>query len=60
MRRQLTHLRVFLASPSDLKDERIALESVIKELNQMLSESTGAYLELTKWETDAVVSLPQK
>jgi len=53
MGRQTTILQVFVASPSDLKDERIALESVVKELNQTLSESTGAFLELIKWETHA-------
>jgi len=54
MGRQTIILQVFLASPSELKDERIALESVVKELNQTLSESTGAYLELVKWETHTV------
>jgi len=54
MGRQTTILQVFLASPSELNDERIALESVVKEVNQTLSESTGAYLELIKWETHAV------
>jgi hypothetical protein len=54
MGRQTTILQVFVASPDDLKSERIALESVIRELNQMHSESTGAYLELVKWETHAV------
>jgi hypothetical protein len=54
MGRQTTILQVFVASPSDLKGERIALESVIRELNQMHSESTGAYLDLVKWETHAV------
>src|ERR1041384_1805791 len=54
MGRQMTVLQVFVASPSDLTDERLALESVVKELNQTLSESTGGYLELLKWETHAV------
>src|SRR5215204_7344364 len=54
MGRQTTILQVFVASPSDLKSERIALESVIRELNQMHSETTGAYLELIKWETHAI------
>lgn len=54
MGRQTTILQVFIASPNELKSERIALDSVIRELNQMHSESTGAYLELIKWETHAV------
>ena len=57
MGRQTTILQIFVASPSDLKNERIALESVIRELNQMHSESTGAYLVLIKWETDTVPAL---
>jgi Domain of unknown function (DUF4062) len=51
MGRQTIILQIFVASPTELKDERIALETVVKELNQTLSESTGSYLELVKWET---------
>lgn len=54
MGRQATILQVFVASPSDLLEERIALASVIGELNQTIADRIGAYLELIKWETHAV------
>src|SRR5258706_12678070 len=48
-----TILRVFVASPSDLGDERAILEEVITELNNTWSKDLGVYLELVKWETHA-------
>lgn len=53
MGRQATILRVFVASPKDLAEERAALESVIRELNNTWSNTLGTYLELLKWETHA-------
>lgn len=46
-------LKVFVASPSDLRPEREALEEVIKELNDSWSDSLGFGLALVKWETHA-------
>lgn len=45
------HLKVFLASPSDVNDERLAMEDVIKEVNQTLGQHKGIHLDLVKWET---------
>ena len=44
-------LRVFVASPSDVAEERAILEDVIRELNITWSKNLGIYLELVKRET---------
>lgn len=51
MPRTETILRVFVASPSDLAEERETLESVIRELNNTWSNTLGIRLELVSWET---------
>jgi hypothetical protein len=51
MPRTETILRVFVASPSDLEDERNALEGVIRELNITWRKNLGISLELVRWET---------
>ena len=53
MAKLVTVLRVFVASPSDVSDERAALENVVRELNSTWGESFGVNLELVKWETHA-------
>ena len=50
MARQTTVLSVFVASPSDVEEERNRLEDVIRQLNLGWA-STGISLELVKWET---------
>jgi hypothetical protein len=47
------HLRVFLASPADVADERSRVERVVSELNRMIGDSEGVSLELIRWETHA-------
>ncbi len=56
MARQETILSVFVASPSDLDEERIRLEEVIRELNTAWARHLGIRLELLQWETDAYPS----
>jgi hypothetical protein len=51
MPRRETILRVFVASPSDLAEERETLESVIRELNNTWSKTLEIRLELVGWET---------
>lgn len=46
-------LSVFVASPSDVADERSRLEDVIRELNTAWSRELGLRLELVRWETHA-------
>ncbi len=52
MPKNQTIITVFVASPSDVKDERNALESVISELNKTWSKNLNLRLDLVKWETD--------
>ena len=46
-----TILQVFVASPSDVAEERKILESVIKEINLTLNDTHTMRLKLLKWET---------
>jgi Domain of unknown function (DUF4062) len=46
-------LSVFVASPSDVCDERARLEEVITELNQSWSRSLCIRVDLIRWETHA-------
>ncbi|MBD1856209.1 MULTISPECIES: hypothetical protein [Leptolyngbya] len=46
-----TVLQVFVASPSDVKEERDILEAVISELNRTWAKNLRLRLELNRWET---------
>lgn len=52
MAHKVTHLRVFVASPSDVQEERDAVEGVVSEVNRNLARSLGLQLDLVRWETD--------
>lgn len=52
MPRNTAVFQVFVASPSDVADERRLLEGVISELNKIWSRSLDITFELLKWETD--------
>lgn len=45
--------RVFIASPSDLSEEREAISGVISELNSTYGNSNNIIIELLKWETNS-------
>ena len=45
-------IRVFVASPSDVADERNALQPIIASINQSTGRRLGGVFELVKWETD--------
>ena len=49
------HIRVFLASPGDLRDERIAAKATVDHINKMLSDFEGYHVDLVDWED----TLPQ-
>jgi hypothetical protein len=53
MAEKLTVLRVFVASPGDVSDEREKLKVVIDELNHGIAGHKGLILKLLRWETDA-------
>jgi hypothetical protein len=54
MPRTVTILRVFVASPSDVQEERDYLEGIVRELNVIWSREGDIQLELVKWETHAL------
>ncbi|MFC7670318.1 DUF4062 domain-containing protein [Hymenobacter humi] len=56
MATQITHISVFLASPSDLAEERIAVKQAIDELNGMVRQMMNVHLDLLTWETDSYPS----
>lgn len=56
MPRSETIINVFVASPSDVAEERSSLETVIHELNKTWSNKLGLRLDLIKWETDVYPS----
>jgi hypothetical protein len=60
----VTKYKIFLASPSDLKDDRSSIDEVIKELNISYGRQNEIFLELLKWETHSAPGIstihPQK
>jgi hypothetical protein len=46
-------MRVFVASPSDVKDERSRMPKVIESLNKTLGKVADVVVELWRWEADA-------
>jgi hypothetical protein len=53
-------VRVFLASPGDLSDERRAAKTVVDEINDLFAEDFGYQVELVGWEdTVSVYGRPQ-
>jgi hypothetical protein len=47
----ITKYKIFLASPSDVQDERASIDEVINELNLTFGKQQDIHLELLKWET---------
>lgn len=52
MPQQISVIKAFVASPSDVQQERDALQPIVNEVNQNIGSSIGIRLELLKWETD--------
>lgn len=52
VRKESVH-SLFVASPSDVAEERERLQSAIEELNATWSRQIGARIELVRWETHA-------
>lgn len=51
MSEQVTLLRVFVASPGDVKEERESITKVVNELNNIFDKD-NIFLKVVKWETD--------
>lgn len=54
MAKTVTKFSIFIASPNDLEEERLAIDDVIKELNKTFGPHHSVILEALKWETDSV------
>lgn len=52
MSRQTHIFQIFVASPSDVAEERVLLETVVTQLNQAWSSTLGITFELLMWETN--------
>jgi hypothetical protein len=50
MDKALRVLRVFIASPGDLTDERKALRDVVEKINRIYARNTNCRIELLGWE----------
>src|SRR5438105_1611544 len=50
MAQQALIIQIFVASPSDVQDEREQLEEIVTEANRSWAKSAGLRLELLKWE----------
>jgi hypothetical protein len=49
----VTTLRIVIASPSDVKEEREALNKIIERVNNHTAEGLGLNLKAVRWETDS-------
>lgn len=49
-------LSIFVASPSDVQEERNLLDSIVNDINRVWSKKLNLRLELLKWETHCVPS----
>ncbi|MBM3175027.1 MAG: DUF4062 domain-containing protein, partial [Chloroflexi bacterium] len=60
--RTRTKVRIFVASPGDVLEERNRLARVVEELNRSLADRLGLALELLRWETHVApdVGIPQR
>jgi len=49
----MTTIRIFLASPGDVAEERKSVSEAIEDLQLTVGKTRGIHLELVKWETHA-------
>lgn len=52
MPRESLIVQIFVASPSDVAEERTTVDSVVAELNRTWMTSLGVSFEIVKWETN--------
>ena len=52
MSRNLSHIRVFVASPGDVAKDVEKLYDVVDELNRTWSDELGTWLDLIRWDRD--------
>jgi hypothetical protein len=49
----LKHLKVVVASPNDVQEERDSLQEILEDINQQIAIFFGLYLDLVRYEDDA-------
>lgn len=54
MPEQVTQLRLFVASPGDVAEERASIDAVVDELNRTIGRTKKLAVRVVKWETDSV------
>lgn len=59
MAKTVTKYSIFVASPSDLQEERIAIEEITKELNLTYGLKQNIVIELLKWETHSAPGISE-
>lgn len=59
MAKTVTKYSIFVASPSDLQEERIAIEEITKELNLTYGIKQDIVIELLKWETNSAPGISE-
>jgi hypothetical protein len=47
------HLRLILASPKDVRDERDELEAAVADINRGIAAEHGYHIDVHRWETDS-------
>lgn len=57
MPKTITRYKIFLASPSDLEEDRVSIDDVISELNLTFGKLNDISLELVKWETHSAPAI---
>lgn len=55
----VTKYKVFIASPSDLSEDRASIDEVINELNLTFGLQNNLVIELMKWETHSAPGISQ-
>jgi hypothetical protein len=50
MPQETTKVRLFVASPGDVREERDALRTIVDELNYTIGQKLGFVVELVRWE----------
>lgn len=55
----VTKYKVFLASPSDLSEDRSSIDEVIDELNLTFGQQNNLVIELMKWETHSAPGISE-
>lgn len=57
MPRTETVIRIFVASPADVTDERLKMEEIVSEVNVMVGVQYSMRFELVKWEMNTAPSV---